>query len=127
MSDIGVSYTPGYNPTPAPVSISVTASGQELYVTLGNVPTLVVGATPRFSRNVLAGALSVILTPLANSITLSLGLFAGKIMNGQRFSIGKVDPVPFDIQGVRGSLRPDRLSLTARGSELVIRGDFTMT
>ena len=127
MSDIGVNYDLGYTPNPVPVNIAVSAAGRELFITLGGVPTLAVGATPRFTRNVLAGALSVILTPLANTITVTLGIFAGQIMNGQRFSIGDIDPIPFDIEGVKGNLQPQNLRLGARGSELIIKGDFSLS
>jgi len=126
MSDIGVSYKLGYNPKPVPVSVTLSARGNKLYITLNDVPTLTIGATPRFTKNVMASALSVVLTPIVNTITLTLGLFAGKIMNGRKFSICTIKPEPFDIEGVKGKLQPQNLTLGARGSELVVKGNFTL-
>lgn len=126
MSDIGVSYDLSYAPNPVNVNINLGISGTTIKVTLSGVPTLAVTATPHFSGNVLESALSAIASPLANAITLSLGAFAGNIINNQSFNITTVPEVPFNIEGVSGKLTPKQLSVSNFNGQLKLAGDFDL-
>lgn len=126
MSDIGVSYSIGYSPNPVGVNLALSVSNTTVKVTLGGVPPLAVTASPNYSGNILVSALSTITTPLANAVTLSLGAFAGNLINGRTFDVADVPPVPFDIQGVRGTLTPTNLSVSSFNGQLKISGDLSI-
>ncbi|WP_424101145.1 hypothetical protein [Moorena producens] len=127
MSDIGVSYKLDYSPKPVGVDLNLRLSNTTLQVTLSGVPALAVTATPSYSGNVLDAAISTLGTPLANSITLSLGAFAGQIINGESFDVTTVPNLPFNIEGVSGKLSPSNLSLSNFNGQLKISGDFTLS
>ena len=127
MSDIGVSYDLHYSPNPVGVDLKLEVSGTTLKVKLGGVPALAVSATPHFSDNILESATSALTTPLANAITLSLGAFAGDIINGQSFNLIKVPDLPFNIEGVKGTLKPDNLTLSSFNGQLKLGGDFNLS
>ena len=127
MSDIGVSYDLHYSPNPVGVDLKMSLSGTAMKVTLSGVPALAVTATPHYSGNVLNDALSSVGTLVVNAITLSAGAFAGQIMNGQSFKVGDVPTIPFNVQGVSGTLTPSNLTLSNFNGQLKIGGDFTLS
>ncbi|MDJ0676701.1 MAG: hypothetical protein QNJ36_15205 [Calothrix sp. MO_167.B42] len=126
MSDIGVSYDINYSPKPVGVNLDLGISNTTVKVALNGVPTLLVTATPRYSGNILNAAISALGTPLANAITLSLGAFAGQIINGKSFNVTTVPNLPFNVEGVSGTLSPSNLNLSNFHDQLKISGDFTL-
>ena len=90
-------------------------------------PALAIAATPRYSGNILETATSALATPLANAITLSLGAFAGQIINGKSFNITTVPDIPFNVEGVSGTLKPKNLSLSNFNGQLKLGGDFDLS
>ncbi|WP_263081082.1 hypothetical protein [Endozoicomonas sp. Mp262] len=127
MSDIGVSYDLHYSPNPVGVNLKLGVSNTTLKVTLGGVPALAVAATPHFSGNILEAATSAMATPLANAITLSLGAFAGQIINGKSFDVTTIPNLPFNVEGVSGTLKPKNLKLSEFNGQLKIGGDFNLS
>ncbi|MCY4045402.1 MAG: hypothetical protein OXE99_10000 [Cellvibrionales bacterium] len=126
MSDIGVSYDLSYAPKPVGVDIKLGISGTKVKFTLSGVPALAVTATPYFSGNVLESALSAVATPMANAITLSLGAFAGNIINNTSFDVVDVPDLPFNIEGVSGKLSPKNLNVFEFNGQLKLAGDFDL-
>ncbi len=126
MSDIGVSYSIQYSPNPVGVDLNLSIANTAVKVTLGGVPPLAVTATPNFSGNFVVSALSAVTTPLANAVTLSLGAFAGNLMNGRSFEVANIPPVSFNIRGVSGTLTPAGLSVSNFNGLLKISGDLKM-
>jgi len=126
MADIGVSYSINYSPNPVGVNLNLSISGGTVAVTLSGVPPLAVTASPSFSGNILTSALSAVTTPLANAITLSLGAFAGNLMNGRSYNIADIPAVPFNIAGLAGTLKPSGLSLSNFNGMLKISGDVQL-
>jgi hypothetical protein len=102
-------------------------SNTTVSVTLSGVPNLAVTASPRFSGNPFTSAMSVVLTPIANAITLSLGAFAGQLINGRSFDITTVQPVSFNVQGVAGTVKPVNLSVSNFNGLLKISGDVQVS
>lgn len=127
MSDISVSYSIDYSPDPVGVNLDLKISNTNVTVTLSGVPALAVTATPNFSGNILDSALSAVTTPLANVITLSLGAFAGNLINGHSFDITSVPNIPFNLEGVSGTLKPSYLSLSDFNGQLKISGNFQVS
>jgi hypothetical protein len=127
MSDISVSYNLDYSPKPVGVDLTLQLSNTTIKVGLSGVPTLVVTATPSYSGNILDAAISTLATPLANSITLSLGVFAGQIINGESFNVTTVPNLPFNIEGMSGTLSPSNLNLSNFNGQLKISGDFILS
>ncbi|HKF49968.1 MAG TPA: hypothetical protein VKB38_21575 [Terracidiphilus sp.] len=126
MSDVGVSYSIQYSPNPVGVNLNVSIANTSVRVTLSGVPPLAVTATPNFSGNIIVSALSAITTPLANVITLSLGAFAGNLMNGRTFDVASLPAIPFDIEGVRGTITPSNLSISNFNGQLKVSGDVSV-
>ena len=126
MSDVGVSYSIQYAPNPVGVNLGISIANKSVRVTLDGVPPLAVTATPNFDGNIIVSALSAITTPLANVITLSLGAFAGNLMNGRTFDVATVPDIPFDIQGVRGTLSPSNLGVSDFNGQLKVSGDISV-
>jgi hypothetical protein len=126
MSDIGVNYSIQYSPNPVGVNLSLSIANTTVRVSLGGVPPLAVTATPNFSGNILESAISAVATPLANAVTLSLGAFAGNLINGRSFDVASVPPVSFNIQGASGTLTPSNLSVSNFNGQLKISGDVSI-
>jgi hypothetical protein len=126
MSDVDVSFNLSYSPNPVGVTLALGISGSTVAVTLGGVPPLLVNAIPNFSGNVVSGLVSVLATPLANAVTMSLGPFVGNILNGRTFNVITVNPYSFNAGGVSGVLTPSNLSLSNFNGLLKIGGSFTL-
>lgn len=124
MADIGVSYNIGYTPNPVTVNADLSIRGTQARVSLRNVPRVLVTATPRFTKNVVSSAISVIATPLANAITASLGFFAGDVLNNKSFDVFKIDPIEMDVEGIDITLTPSGLSMGQFNNMLMITGDL---
>ena len=127
MSDIDVSYDLNYSPKPVGVDLDLEISNTTLKVTLSGVSSLAITATPRYSGNILDTAISAMATPLANAITLSLGTFAGNIINGKSFDVTTIPKLPFKVESVSSTLTPSNISLSDFHGQLKISGDFTLS
>lgn len=128
MSQVGVSYNIHYTPNPVGVTLNLFTNNKSIGVILQNVPRLVVTATPNYSGNVITGLVSTIGAPLANAVTLSLGLAASDILNNQRFNdIYKVAPIRFDIAGQGISIRPSGVKMSNHSGLLKITANVAVS
>lgn len=127
MADISVSYDLSYSPNPVGVDLNLSISNNQVNVSLQNVPTVFVTALPHYSADIASDILSTVATPMANAISVSLGLFASNILSGVTFGVFTIPNMNFNIASVNINVNPSNLNMSNYNGMLMVNGDISIS
>lgn len=123
MATIGVNFDLNHYPNPIALNLAVQLNNKTLSIVPVDIPRITVTATPRYSGSIVDSIISTVVTPIANIVTGSLGMFASEIFGGKSFDVFDVPDMSFNAPGMTITIKPAHLSVDNFNGMLMISGD----